>query len=179
MVTNLHLVIILGSPASGKTTLAQRLGRDLHIPILGKDDVKEALFDALGCGDREWSRRLSDASFAALMRFAQSQTAAGLSCIVEGNWRAAHALGLLDLMNSQRVGSVQIECRAAPAELARRFAARTRHPGHLDGVLSGELGLGKPAAAAFLDLPGVRLVYGSGAADGYPELLRALNSHRM
>jgi len=57
------LAIILGSPASGKTTLARRLGLHWSVPVFCKDDVKEALFEALGQGDRAWSRRLSEASF--------------------------------------------------------------------------------------------------------------------
>ncbi len=38
------LMIILGCPASGKTTLAHRLAAELTVPILSKDDIKEALF---------------------------------------------------------------------------------------------------------------------------------------
>jgi predicted kinase len=62
------LTIILGSPASGKTTLARRLGVHWSVPVFCKDDVKEALFEALGQGDRAWSRRLSEASFTTLSR---------------------------------------------------------------------------------------------------------------
>src|SRR5277367_904766 len=92
------LFMILGSPASGKTTLARRLAVDLALPTLSKDDVKEALFDLPGRGDREWSRLLSEASFAALVRLARTQLTAGLSCILEGNWRAAHAASLRRLL---------------------------------------------------------------------------------
>src|ERR1700759_2711367 len=95
MVKVTDLMIILGSPASGKTTLARRLGRQLGVSCLCKDDVKEALFDVLGVADRSGSRRQSDASFAALLRLAQTQLEAGLSCIVEGNWRPEHAGGLV------------------------------------------------------------------------------------
>jgi len=77
------LVIILGRPASGKTTLARRLAGDLSVPILSKDDIKEALFEVLGFGDREHSRRLSDACFAAQLRLAERQLEAGLSCLLK------------------------------------------------------------------------------------------------
>ena len=62
------LMIILGCPASGKTSLARRLAAELTVPILSKNDIKEALFDVLGFADRERSRRLSDACFAAQKR---------------------------------------------------------------------------------------------------------------
>ena len=52
------LVLVTGSPASGKTSLAQPLARQRGLPLLGKDAIKEALFDTLGTGGRTWSRRL-------------------------------------------------------------------------------------------------------------------------
>ena len=130
------LLIILGSPASGKTTLARRLAVDLALPTLSKDDVKEALFDLPGSGDRAWSRLLSEASFGALARLARAQLAAGLSCIVEGNWRTLHAGTLRALLTEcgARVG--QVYCRAEPQEIVRRFTSRARHPGHLDSLLA-------------------------------------------
>ena len=72
------LMIILGSPASGKTTLARRLAAEFSVPCLCKDDIKEALFDVLGVADRAASKRLSDASFAAELRVARTQLEAGL-----------------------------------------------------------------------------------------------------
>ena len=94
MATIPTVVIILGSPASGKTTLARQLAADLRCPCLCKDDIKEALFDTLGTGQREWSRNLSEASFAALTSLTGAQLGVGLSCIVEGNWPQTHAPGL-------------------------------------------------------------------------------------
>ncbi|HEX8858768.1 MAG TPA: AAA family ATPase [Actinomycetes bacterium] len=46
------LVLVTGPPASGKTTLARPLAFSLGLPLLGKDTIKEALFDTLGNGDR-------------------------------------------------------------------------------------------------------------------------------
>lgn len=153
------MAIILGSPASGKTTLARRLSAALCIPCLGKDDVKEALFEALGSGDRDWSRRLSEASFAALGRLAATQLAAGVSCIVEGNFRPEHAPALLAAA-ARGAGALQIRCLAEPGEILRRFAGRERHPGHLDAALRSELGA--PPAPPFLELPGPRIDHPSG-----------------
>ncbi len=174
------LTIILGSPASGKTTLAQRLSSDLNLPQLGKDEVKEALFDVLGAGDRDWSRRLSEASFAALARLARAQLAAGCSCIIEGNWRAAHAPILRGVLADHGARAAQIWCRAEPREIVRRFTSRTRHPGHLDGLLArGELDAGARAEPLFLDLGGPHWVYCSDSPTAYAELLQRLKSWHL
>jgi len=66
------LVLVTGPPASGKTSLAQPLARHLGLPLLGKDTIKEVLFDSLGTGDRAWSRRLGAASYAVLLELAGS-----------------------------------------------------------------------------------------------------------
>jgi predicted kinase len=174
------LTIILGSPASGKTTLARRLAADLNLPCLCKDDVKEALFDVLGSKDREWSRRLSDASFAALARLSLAMLAAGRSCIVEGNWRAAHAGILSGILTGQGAGAAQIWCRAEPQEIVRRFTLRRRHAGHLDELLPrSELDAAAAQPPAFMDLAGPRWVYCSDSSTAYAELLQALNSWRL
>jgi predicted kinase len=55
------VVVATGIPASGKTTLATALSAQLEWPLISKDVVKEALFDALGTGDLQWSQRLGRA----------------------------------------------------------------------------------------------------------------------
>jgi len=176
MATIPALVIILGSPASGKTTLARRLAADLRCPCLCKDDIKEALFDTLGTGPRDWSRDLSEASFAALTSLTGAQLGAGLSCIAEGNWRPAHAPGLLAVLQPMGARAAQVCCRAEPEEIVRRFTVRQRHAGHLDGVLRDELPLELRSKPPFLPLPGQQWVYASDGPGAYPGLLQALKS---
>jgi ribosomal-protein-alanine N-acetyltransferase len=47
------IVVVAGSPGSGKTTLAKGIAVELGIPLISKDTIKEALFDALGTGGLE------------------------------------------------------------------------------------------------------------------------------
>lgn len=179
MAKTADVTIILGSPASGKTTLARRLSVDLPLPCLCKDDIKEALLDVLGSKDREWSRRLSEASFAALAGLAGTQLAAGQSCILEGNWRAAHALRLSGILADHGARAAQICCRAEPQEIVRRFTSRERHPGHLDALLAVEFDEGGLPPAEFLDLSGPRWIYCSDSPAAYAELLQSLKSWRL
>jgi predicted kinase len=175
-----ELTIILGSPASGKTTLARRLGLELSLPVLCKDDVKEALFDTLGVADRGWSRRLSEASFKALALLARTQLALGQSCIVEGNWRALHARALERALTESGARCAQIWCGAEPQEIVRRFTSRTRHEGHLDPLLSlAEIESAAHQPPAFLELAGPRWVYRSDSPEAFAELANGLKSWRL
>jgi predicted kinase len=143
------LVLVTGPPASGKTTLARPLAHHLGLPLLGKDPIKEALFDTLGTGDRAWSRRLGAASYAVLLALAGELPAA----VVDANFYPDHGPELLRACQRP----IEVFCRCPAAEVERRFTRRApaRHPGHVDHVLDtqlraaldgrvGPLGLGGP-----------------------------------
>lgn len=137
------LIIVSGPPASGKTTLAQRLAREFHLPAIHKDDVKESLFDSLGWSDREWSKRLGMATLPLLFYFVEAQLAAGCSHIVECNFMAEyHTPKFLELKQKYNFEPFQIQCRAEGEVLFQRYQARgetgQRHPGHVDAQTTYE-----------------------------------------
>jgi predicted kinase len=127
------VVVVTGPPASGKTTLARPLAHHLGLPLLGKDTIKEALFDTLGTGDRAWSRRLGAASYAVLLALARELPAA----VLDANFYPDHGPALL--RTCQR--PIEVFCRCPAAEVERRFTQRApgRHPGHVDHVLDAQL----------------------------------------
>ena len=64
-------VLVAGWPGSGKTTLAAALATELGLPLLSKDEIKEALMDGLGPpGMVAQSRQLGRAAVLAMLRVA-------------------------------------------------------------------------------------------------------------
>lgn len=127
------LILVSGAPASGKTTLALRLAQELDLPALCKDAIKERLFETLGAPDLASSRQLGAAAFAVLYAVAAQLLDARVSLVLEGNLRRGQSEAELQPL-AARARVVLLHCRAAPAEVTRRYAARRRHPGHHDAI---------------------------------------------
>jgi predicted kinase len=131
-----RLILVAGAPASGKTTIARRLARALRLPLICKDTLKESLFDHLGTGDREWSRRLGYGVVQAMYALAGEILAAGASLILESTFvHPDTPAELQELLRATGARLFVVYCHAAPQVLSARFNARTRadrHPGHLD-----------------------------------------------
>jgi predicted kinase len=131
------LAVVTGPPGAGKTTLAEGLAAELRLPLVAKDAIKEALFDALGIGDREWSRRLGGASLDLLFLVAERSLAAGSSLILEANFSRSHHTRRFGDLPPHRL--VQIHVSAPTSLLLERAERRLRHPGHLQETLRAEL----------------------------------------
>jgi len=130
-----RLVIVTGAPGAGKTTLARALGDLLALPVLAKDDVKEALAEPFPTGDREWSQRLGMAAYSVLFVVAGRILDTGHGLVLESNFRSGISdAPLRDL--AARAATVVIVCRTPKAR--DRYAERAvvgRHRVHIDDAV--------------------------------------------
>jgi predicted kinase len=132
-------VLVGGWPGSGKSTLAVALAAELGLPLLAKDEIKEALADSLGApADVAASQRLGRAAVVAMLRVARRCPGA----VLDSTWFDYTAAPVAALPG--RVVEVRT---ALPRELARRrYAARAgdRHAGHLDQERTDDELWGRP-----------------------------------
>jgi predicted kinase len=174
------VVLVVGRPASGKTTLSTVIAERWGLPVVSKDAVKEILFDTLGIGDRAWSESLGKATFALLDHIILLQARTGASFLIDAAFNPAFENEKFRALQD-RFGfdAIQIHCTASPDELVRRFVQRvddgSRHPGHadeqwVDGFRAG-LADGRDEV---LDLRGAVLRYDSEAPGGRDDVLRRL-----
>jgi predicted kinase len=131
------LLIVGGAPASGKTTLAERLARELRLPLLARDALKERLMDSLGSPNRTRSRELGAASYALLFAMLDTLLEAEVGAILESNF--SRGLSEAELRGPvSRCRAVQLHCRVSPELSRSRYIARaesgSRHPGHHDAA---------------------------------------------
>ncbi|MCX7521752.1 ATP-binding protein [Microbacterium sp. STN6] len=177
-----YVVLVLGRPASGKSTISSKIADRWHLPVVSKDALKESLFDSLGTGDVAWSVKLGRASFALLDQVIELQLRAGKPFLIDAAYSAEFENAKFRKWQD-RYGfvAIQIHCTASPEELVRRFTRRaldgTRHPGHADTerveefrrvLVDGRFGL--------LDLRGPVLHYESERAESAQTLLHELEA---
>ena len=133
------LIVITGFSCTGKTTLAKKIGNDFNLPVVGRDDFKESLFDSLGYCNREWSKKLGIASYRLLYLMAEKLLSSDTSLIVESNFKSkTDTEKLKSLKDKYQCFLFQIHCHVEiPLALARfkhRAESGERHPGHKDHV---------------------------------------------
>ena len=133
-------VLVAGWPGSGKSTLAAALAAELGLPLLAKDEIKEALMEGLGRPQTvAASRRIGKAAVLAMLRAARTCPGA----VLDSTW-FDYALPLARALPGRLI---EVHC-TVPLELAKaRYRARTghRHAGHLDDARSDHELWGEPS----------------------------------
>lgn len=123
------VIVISGPPAAGKSTLAISLGKELALPILAKDDLKESLFDSLGYSDRAHSIRIGRAAFELQFQIAGQLVSNDVSFILETAFYQDSSEKIAEVLSGSEV--IQVWCSASTEKLVDRATTRPRHPGHV------------------------------------------------
>ncbi|HVM15940.1 MAG TPA: hypothetical protein VM287_16645 [Egibacteraceae bacterium] len=123
-------VIVSGPPASGKSTLAPVLARELGLPLMAKDTIKDALMSVLPVQDVDTSRHVGRAAVAAALAVAADSP---VGAVIESNFYRSVAA---DRLGSLPGAVIEVFCRCDQAVAHARYRARagTRHAGHFDTV---------------------------------------------
>lgn len=129
-VTGAFFVVVSGPPASGKSTLAPVLARELELPLIAKDTIKDAFMTVLPIADVETSRAVGRGAVAAMLAVAADSP---VGAVIESNFYRSVA--------GERLGQlpgavVEVFCRCDQTVAHARYTERvgTRHAGHFDGT---------------------------------------------
>jgi len=131
----MDIIVLAGMPASGKSTVAAKLSAVFSLPVLAKDELKEALFDTVGFSCYAEKRALDHAANAVLLRSARALLAAGQSVILDNNFDEISARALDALTEEFGARCVTVFLGGDTEAFFRRYVERDRlhlrHPGHV------------------------------------------------
>jgi predicted kinase len=126
-------VLVAGPPGSGKSTLAVAIAPVLGLPLISKDEIKEALMGVVGVPvDVPDSQRLGRAAVMTMLTVAKSCPGA----VLDSTFYPYTVEHLCQLEGPV----IEVRCRCPRGVVEARYAARskTRHAGHLDDQRSAD-----------------------------------------
>ena len=125
---NALYVVVSGPPASGKSTLAPVLARELKLPLVAKDTIKDALMSVLFVPDVEASRELGRGAVAAMLAIAAESP---IGAVIESNFYRSVAGETIGKLPG---AVVEVFCRCPKAVALERYRRRagSRDAGHFD-----------------------------------------------
>lgn len=131
----MDLILVAGLPASGKSGFAAYAGRELNIPVIAKDELKEILFDDIGFQSRAEKLKLGDAATDLMYFMADQLMKSGSSVILDNNFESASVPGLNRLMARHPCRLFTVRFDGEVSAIYQRFIARdqdpARHRGHV------------------------------------------------
>lgn len=133
------LLLVNGLPGTGKSTLAAKLSKDLNIPCMQKDVLKEFFYDTLPIEGREQSRMIGRAVFEMLYTLAETYLSSGQSFMEESPFFVEFGRPKFQaIINQYPATVIEVYCFTDKEERRKRVKDRNesgdRHQGHVDAL---------------------------------------------
>lgn len=136
------VILILGLPGAGKTTLGKKIADELRVPFISKDDIKVRLFDVYGWKDRQASKQAGVASFRIMDYLTEEQIKRGNSLILESTFNPIYDDARFQAWQKKYgVRYVQLYCYADADTVRQRFAQRMKTNNRHVSAVEGDEGL--------------------------------------
>ncbi|MFH1156353.1 MAG: AAA family ATPase [Pseudomonadota bacterium] len=128
--------VVCGVPASGKSTVAERLSRALGIKVFRSDEIRKGIFglSPLDSGIARMGKKLYSAQATALtyekmLSLARQKIDAGCSTVLDATFSLEkHRRDLMRLTQDKAIRPIFIECTADDRILKQRLASRESTP---------------------------------------------------
>ena len=127
---NKKIIIIEGYLASGKSTFAKQLSKQINVPYLIKDTFKIAMCENITVTDRSERSRFSTVTFDAMMYVVERMFETGYPIIIEGNFvpagvKEVNEAGIIKhLIDSYGYDSLTFKFTGNTQVLHKRFVER-------------------------------------------------------
>lgn len=133
-----YIIILTGIPASGKTTFSKYLSKELGIPVISKDYIKEILYDDLGFQSRAEKVKLGVASMNIMYGLAEESMKIGALVILENNFENSSKPKLIEIIKKYNYQVINIRFEGDITVIFDRFVKRDRsderHIGHVTNL---------------------------------------------
>ena len=128
-----RLFVVCGLPATGKTTLAKALSKELNIVCLHKDIIKETLYDLLQMSNLDDSRKIGCISLRLLFKLTEEYLENNVDLIIESPFYFQEDIDLFKLwIEKYGIDLYCIVCEIDNEIRHQRFVTRPRHESHHD-----------------------------------------------
>jgi predicted kinase len=176
-----QLVVVSGLPASGKSSLSDRLGFDLGLPVIHRDQLRRSVFEPF-TEIADAQDRISEATGRMIIEILDTFARARASVILDGNFNTpAHVIPVRALVQDYEWDAIEICLWGDPDILRTRFIERADPPLTDDLIPYFERVLHRPREPV---LPSSARIFHLDTTDfsdldaAYPQLLSALRDER-